>query len=571
MPEKSGGPATHSKTHQRVAPDGGWGWAVVFGTALANMTSQSLVSTFGLLFGDALHSMGQETTGAALVLNVMSAISNLSGLITGPVIRRFSFRKVALAGGVFFSGGIFLASSATNMMQLIFSFSLLSGLGLGLTGPAGFVAISTYFSKRRGRAVGLALVGTGLGQMLMPQAVRALLDYYGFQGAMLLIGAASLHGIFGASLYQPVERHMPPQNPPPPDVTAEVQPEESALLAPDVTKDVRVEEEVVIVTNTPGRRSEGELHKTVGLRSRCSEGELGGLLRVTPPDVRVLRRLSSAELCSNLDLDVLCKLEDEVDEEDEFVEIDITAVVTIPPQEPQQVVSRGKKHREKLRGLLGSCWGGVVDAMDLNLFLDPVFVNIVVGLAVFHVTNINFSMVFPFFILNLGLTKADAALCMSVTAAADIVARLTVPWLTDRVKAVGSRNTLLVSMTLLAAIRSLIVEQTGLREIVWISLFCGFIRGAAVLNLNLSIAEYCCMDKLPAALGINMVLKFFAILSIGPFLGWLRDATGSYPICVHTQSLLLILVAITWFLEILIRWYRRRHSAEQDESSNPNC
>ncbi|KAF4529198.1 hypothetical protein B566_EDAN011444 [Ephemera danica] len=537
---------------------------------MANMTTQSLVSTFGLLFGDALHSMGQETTGAALVLNVMSAISNLSGLITGPVIRRFSFRKVALAGGVLFSSGIFLASSATSMMQLIFSFSLLSGLGLGLMGPAGFVAISTYFSKRRGRAVGLALVGTGLGQMLMPQAVRALLDYYGFQGAMLLIGAASLHGIFGASLYQPVERHMPPQNPPPPDVTAEVQPEDSAaLLAPDVTKDVRVEEETVVVANTPGRRSEGELHKTVGLRSRCSEGELGGLLRVTPPDLRVLRRLSSAELCSNLDLDVLCKLEDE---EDEF-EVDIAVVVATIPQETQ-VVSRGKKRREKLRGLLGSCWGGVVDAMDLNMFLDPVFVNIVVGLAVFHVTNINFSMVFPFFILNLGLTKADAALCMSVTAAADIVARLTVPWLTDRVKAVGSRNTLLVSMTLLAAIRSLIVEQTELRELVWISLFCGFTRGAAVLNLNLSIAEYCCIDKLPAALGINMVLKFFAILSIGPFLGWLRDATDSYPICVHTQSLLLILVAITWFLEIIIRWYRRRHSSEQDESTeaaNQSC
>jgi hypothetical protein len=43
------------------------------------MTTQSLVSTFGLLFGDALKNMGQETTGAALIMNVMSATTNLSG------------------------------------------------------------------------------------------------------------------------------------------------------------------------------------------------------------------------------------------------------------------------------------------------------------------------------------------------------------------------------------------------------------------------------------------------------------------------------------------------------------
>jgi hypothetical protein len=52
-----------------------------------------------------------------------------------------------------------------------------------------------------------------------------------------------------------------------------------------------------------------------------------------------------------------------------------------------------------------------------------------------------------------------------------------------------------------------------------VSVLCGLVRGAAILNLNLSIAEYCCNEKLPAALGINMVLKGIAILSLGPFLG----------------------------------------------------
>jgi len=81
----------------------------------------------------------------------------------------------------------------------------IAGLGLGLTGPASFVALSTYFTTRRGRAVGLALVGTGLGQMLMPQVVRALLDWCGFSGAMLILAALSLHAVLGAALYRPLE------------------------------------------------------------------------------------------------------------------------------------------------------------------------------------------------------------------------------------------------------------------------------------------------------------------------------------------------------------------------------
>lgn len=43
------------------------------------MFNQSLVSLFGLLFGDHLQNMGQETVGAALVMNINSVILNFSG------------------------------------------------------------------------------------------------------------------------------------------------------------------------------------------------------------------------------------------------------------------------------------------------------------------------------------------------------------------------------------------------------------------------------------------------------------------------------------------------------------
>jgi len=99
-----------------------------------------------------------------------------------------------------------------------------------------------------------------------------------------------------------------------------------------------------------------------------------------------------------------------------------------------------------------SCLGRFAAAWHLRLFRDSSFVNIIAGLAAFNVANINFSMVLPFLLMDRGLSRSDAALCMSVTAAADIVARLLVPFI--RLKHMGARNTLMVAMVALAAIRS---------------------------------------------------------------------------------------------------------------------
>lgn len=74
-------------------------------------------------------------------------------------------------------------------------FYFFTGIGLGLINPSSFIAVNSYFSSNRGRAVGLALAGTGIGQMLMPHVVRLLLDYYGFRGTILIMGALALNGV----------------------------------------------------------------------------------------------------------------------------------------------------------------------------------------------------------------------------------------------------------------------------------------------------------------------------------------------------------------------------------------
>lgn len=85
------------------------------------------------------------------------------------------------------------------------------GLGVGLTASSTFVALNNYFVKRRGQAVGFSLAGTAFGMMLMPQAVKFLLDSYSFRGAILVLGAFALNGLVGSALLQPAKWHFVPE------------------------------------------------------------------------------------------------------------------------------------------------------------------------------------------------------------------------------------------------------------------------------------------------------------------------------------------------------------------------
>lgn len=120
----------------------------------------------------------------------------------------FSARQVAIVGSLLTGLGLILSSVSTQLWHIVIAYGVLVGLGLGFISPSSFLVVNSYFSTKRGRAVGLALAGTGVGQMIMPYLVRILLDEYGFKGTTLVMGALALNGVVGASLFQPVKWHM---------------------------------------------------------------------------------------------------------------------------------------------------------------------------------------------------------------------------------------------------------------------------------------------------------------------------------------------------------------------------
>lgn len=124
----------------------------------------------------------------------------------------------------------------------------------------------------------------------------------------------------------------------------------------------------------------------------------------------------------------------------------------------------------------------------------------------------------------------------------------------------GPSFSFLLSMILMSSFCrfSVLCLQYNYIAVIMASGLCGFFRSTIVVNQNLVVSEYCKEDesKLPAALGLNMVMKGISIISIGQLLGWIRDYTGSYYLCIYAQNSLLGVIIALWTPELVYKYVK---------------
>lgn len=115
-------------------------------------------------------------------------VIGLFAFFAGWVIDRFGPRRVMMAGVMM--GGIALIglSRVTSLWQYYF-FYLFNAMGYMCGGPLpNQVLISRWFSSTRGKAMGIAYLGIGIGGMLVPQIAKKLNIAFGWHDAMMLLG-----------------------------------------------------------------------------------------------------------------------------------------------------------------------------------------------------------------------------------------------------------------------------------------------------------------------------------------------------------------------------------------------
>ena len=92
------------------------------------------------------------------------------------------------------AAGLWLSSRATSLNDLLLSYGVIEGLGLGITGlgPVASVVAGWTTPARRGRALGIAFAGTGLGSLLFVPLANLLIDSFGWRGAYSVLSLVCL-------------------------------------------------------------------------------------------------------------------------------------------------------------------------------------------------------------------------------------------------------------------------------------------------------------------------------------------------------------------------------------------
>jgi sugar phosphate permease len=129
----------------------------------------------------------QQVTSGNAYSKIFVAIA--FGFLAGRLVDRFGPRRLML-GGIVMAGGALVGLSYVTSLGAFYFFYAFNALGYVFGGPLpNQVLLSRWFDKGRGKAMGVAYLGIGVGGALVPLLAFALTQQaWGWRGALRILG-----------------------------------------------------------------------------------------------------------------------------------------------------------------------------------------------------------------------------------------------------------------------------------------------------------------------------------------------------------------------------------------------
>jgi MFS family permease len=175
-------------------------WVVVGGvTGLFVCNGPVLAFTFGVFLKPIMADMGWQRGTASFALSAGEFLAAFAVPILGRMMDRWTIRKVALPGIVAFAGCLCLMGLTPHSLTIFTIFFALASIAGAIQTPLGYTkAVSAWFDRRRGLALGATLAGVGLGGIFIPQIANYSIAHLGWRGAYVVLGGMVLAIAFPA-------------------------------------------------------------------------------------------------------------------------------------------------------------------------------------------------------------------------------------------------------------------------------------------------------------------------------------------------------------------------------------
>ena len=127
----------------------------------------------------------QVTSGNALSKLLVGPVF---GFIAGWIVDRFGPRRLMMAG-ILMAGIALVGLGWISSLSMFYVFYFFNALGYVCGGPLpNQVLLTRWFDKSRGKAMGFAYLGIGLGGAVVPWISHVLVKHFGWQAALRIMG-----------------------------------------------------------------------------------------------------------------------------------------------------------------------------------------------------------------------------------------------------------------------------------------------------------------------------------------------------------------------------------------------
>ncbi|XP_071085135.1 monocarboxylate transporter 12-like isoform X2 [Haliotis cracherodii] len=187
--------------------DRGWSWMIVVGCFVMHIFCVGGIKSFGIFFVELEDRFETSAKALGFVQAVASTLMLGLGPISNALSVRFTCRAVVMIGGVLIGAGFTCTAFIPSVPWLYVTYGIMTGVGFGLSYAPCVVMVGHHFVKRRSLANGISVAGSGVGQFVLPNLVRYLLNEYSYQGCMLIIGALMLNVCVCGALMRPLSSY----------------------------------------------------------------------------------------------------------------------------------------------------------------------------------------------------------------------------------------------------------------------------------------------------------------------------------------------------------------------------
>lgn len=177
-----------------------YGWIIVGAGFLISVIGMGTRYSFGVFFKSMETDFGMTRGMVSGLFSLYMVISCIIAVLSGWAIDRKGPRKVVLLMGVFTGLSLVLTSLVHASWLLLFTYSLLLGMGTGPTFGLANTTTSRWFVKKRGFSLGITASGGGVGAIVFAPFATYLISDFDWRTAFIVIGVLSGLILIGVSL-----------------------------------------------------------------------------------------------------------------------------------------------------------------------------------------------------------------------------------------------------------------------------------------------------------------------------------------------------------------------------------